>query len=173
MGARDGPLPRRALIGTAGAVLAAALATAFFFLAREPALEIRDGRGRRIAELRIPEGEFSLVFRHSFHLTPVEERFVIEREGSFRARMRLRELRYQSTGVGMPADAEGGYRLEGDFFVVSMDRAFESIPILVSILPGHGVVTGEGYLPFRNWASPEDSIDLRARLVLAPLFPRR
>ncbi|HRY55262.1 MAG TPA: DUF1850 domain-containing protein [Spirochaetia bacterium] len=161
---------RAALFAGAVAALAAA---ALGSLPREPALLIRDGRGRAAAEIRLEDGRFSHVFLHSFHLTPVEERFVIERAGPFRARLRLYELRYRSSGVGMPEDAEGGYRLEEGYFVLSMDRSFDSIPVLVSIVPGHGIVAGDIYSPFRNWAGPEEGLRLSARMVLAPLFPRR
>lgn len=160
-------MQRRARRAAAALIAAAALSAAFLALPREPELLVRDSRGARLAAMRLPDGRFSHVFRHSVHLTPVEERFRIEREGIFVVRLRLYELRYQSSGVGMPADAEGGYRLEGGFFVLSMDRAFDSIPILVSIVPGHGIVAEGMYLPFRNWVAPEGGIRLSARMAIA------
>lgn len=163
------PAPSRRVrltwIGAFGAI-AVAIAAALFALPREPRLVIRDSRGGLLAEFRLPDGRFSQVFLHSFHLTPVEERFEVEPVGRFGARIRLKELRYQSPGVGMPSDAEGGYRLENGFFVLSMDRVFDSIPILISILPGHGIVAEGAYLPFRNWAGPEDGIRLSARMAI-------
>ena len=166
---RDVPRARaRAARALAAAFLAAATAAAaFLFLPREPELVVRDSRGAVLAELRLPDGRFSHVFTHSFHLTPVEERFSVEREGLLGARMRLYELRYQSLGVGMPADAELGYRLEDGVFVLRMDRVFEEIPILVSIVPGHGIVIGDCYQPFRNWAAPKDGIRLSARMTIS------
>ncbi len=158
---------RRALAAAALSLAAAAPTAAFFMLPREPALVVADARGREIARVPVPDGRFSLVFTHSFHLTPVEERYAIERTGTRSASMRLYELRYQSSGVGMPADAEGGYRLEDGFFVLSMDRVLREIPILVSIVPGHGIVAGGTYLPFRNWAAPEGGIRLSARMSIA------
>jgi hypothetical protein len=86
--------------------------------------------------------------------------------------LRLYELHYQSTGVGMPEGAEGGYRLEKGVFVLAMDRCFEKIPLRVSIVPGHGIVAEGLYHPFRDWARPEDPLVLSAERVLA-IKPRR
>ena len=156
----------------AAAALAVAGALAFFEPVREPELVLRDSRGHTLGKIRLPDGHFSHVFVHSFHLTPVEERFMIEPKGLSGARMRLYELRYQSPGVGMPADAEGGYRLENGFFVLSMDRVFDTIPVLVSIVPGHGIVAGGSLRPFRDWAAPEEALRLSARMAIV-FRPRR
>jgi hypothetical protein len=160
-----------ALIVTAAA-LGAAIILAVYEPTREPELVVRSPSGFVLARLPISDGLFSHVFLHSFHLTPVEERFRIEAKGLFGARIRLYELRYQSLGVGMPEDAEGGYRLEDGFFVLKMDRSFDSIPVLVSILPGHGIIADGAYLPFRNWAAPEGALRLSARMAII-FRPRR
>jgi hypothetical protein len=170
-GRRGRPLSfhsRKAAVALAAGILAAAVGPAVFFaLPRGAELLMRDSKGGVLGAIRVPDGRFSLVFVHSFHLTPVEERFAIESRGAFGARMRLYELRYQSSGVGMPADAEGGYRLEDGVFVLNMDRTFDEIPILVSVVPGHGIVAEDCYLPFRNWAAPKDGIRLSARMAIS------
>ena len=130
-------------------------------------LSVRDPRGRELAAVDLPDGRFSHVFIHSFHLTPVEERIELVPGG-----FRLYELRYESCGVGMPADAEGGYRLEDGVFVLDMDRRFKKIPIMVSVLPGHGIIAGDAYLPFRNWARPEDTLVLQPRTKTTLRFRR-
>jgi hypothetical protein len=160
-------LARAAVALAAAAALAVAGVLVFYEPVREPELVVRDSSGALRGRLRVPDGRFSHVFLHSFHLTPVEERFRIEATGRWSARFRLYELSYQSSGVGMPADAEGGYRLENGFFVLTMDRTFDSIPVLVSIVPGHGIMTGDAYWPFRNWADPEAGLELTARMVLS------
>jgi len=171
IGRRGRPLSlhgRKAAGALAAGILAAAVGTAAFFtLPREAELLVRDSKGSVLGAIRVPDGRFSLVFTHSFHLTPVEERFAIARRGVLGARMRLYELRYESSGVGMPADAELGYRLEDGVFVLSMDRSFDEIPILVSVVPGHGIVADDCYLPFRNWAVPKDGIRLSARMAIS------
>ncbi|TFG79440.1 MAG: DUF1850 domain-containing protein, partial [Spirochaetales bacterium] len=104
-------------------------------------------------------GRFDYVFVHSIHLTLVEERFRVDDAGN----LHLFELRYENSGVGMPADEEGGYRLEDGRFILLMDRTFERIPLFVSIVPGHGVSTGGKFYPFTDWAKPEDVLVLSAR----------
>ena len=154
-------------IAAALAILACA-----FLLAFEPIperrLAIYDGHGGRLGGIDLPDGRFDFVFIHSVHLTPVIERYELEDSRSpGPARLHLYELRYQSPGVGMPADAEGGYRLEGSFFVLSMDRRYERIPLRVSIVPGHGIVAEGIYYPFRNWAGPNEALVLKGEKVFA------
>lgn len=120
---------------------------------------MEDRKGRLLAALPLPDGRFSHVFTHSFHLTPVEERFEIGPDGS----LRLHELRYESLGVGMPEDAELGFRLEEGVFVLSMDRRFKEVPIMVSIVPGHGILAGGELLPFDRWVPPGGLLVLRGR----------
>lgn len=129
---------------------------------------VSDDRGRALGRIELPDARFEYVFVHSVHHTPVEELYRVEDRGAFRLPLlRLYELRYESSGVGMPADAEGGYRLEDGKFILKMDRGFERIPLLVSIVPGHGIVAGGAYQGFRNWARPEDALVISGECVLA------
>ncbi len=122
-------------------------------------LLISDGRGTLLCALPLHDGRFDYVFVHSIHQTLVEELFRVDGEG----RLHLFELRYESSGVGMPADAEGGYRLEGSRFILSMDRVFSRIPLFVSIVPGHGVTVAGTFYPFTLWAEPEAVLVITAR----------
>jgi hypothetical protein len=140
------------------AVLVGALVSDFT-LDREPLLVITDLAGKKLAAVAIPDGRFSHVFVHSFHLTPVEERMELDPAGGFR----LYELRYQSCGVGMPTETEEGFRLENGVFILSMQRRFEKIPVMVSILPGHGLMVEGIFYPFDAWATPEDTLVLLAK----------
>lgn len=144
--------------------VAAALALSFLLLAgcaieEERQLVVGDGSGRRLAVLDLPDGRFSHVFRHSFHLTPVEERMEVEGSGT----IRLYELRYESCGVGMPTEVEEGFRLEDGVFVLSMSREFKSIPVMVSPLPGHGVVVDGVFHPFTDWTPIGQQLVLTGR----------
>lgn len=133
--------------------------------AQIPELLVTAPGGKLLAAFRPRDGRFEHVFVHSVHLTPVEELFQIESDGKGGARLHLYELRYESSGVGMPSDAEGGYRLEGGKFVLRMDRGFAEIPLRVSIVPGHGIVVDGSFHPFTDWAPPESPLVLRARIV--------
>jgi len=155
------------------AAFAGVAIAAFVFSPRfEAELLLRDGEGRQLAALPLPHARFEHVFVHSFHLTPVEERFVLEREGLWRARLRLYELRYQDLGTGMPDDAELGFRLENGVFILSMDRRFDRIPIMVSILDGHGIVIDGTFHPFTDWVPKEARIILEGRYALVSRFRR-
>lgn len=133
-------------------------------LALEPSkeleLELTDASGSALAVLALPDGRFDHVFVHSVHRTPVVERFRIEGDPP---RLHLHELRYQSQGVGMPADAEGGFRLEGDTFVLAMDRSFDRIPVMVSPVEGHGLVIQGAFTPFVRYQPPGRRITLSVR----------
>lgn len=148
-------------------LLLAAAATGCAVLRFEsvPELLVADSRGRILAAFRPRDGRFEHVFIHSVHLTPVEEFFRIGTDEKGKARLELYELRYENSGVGMPADAEGGYRLENGKFILAMDRKFYSIPLRVSIVPGHGLIVDGEFHPFTDWAAPESPLLIKARIV--------
>jgi len=147
------------------AALAAAACALRVTAAQIPELIVAEPNGRVLAAFRPRDGRFEHVFVHSVHLTPVEELFQIEPGEKGKARLKLYELRYESSGVGMPADAEGGYKLEGGKFILTMNRSFDAIPLRVSIVPGHGIVVDGKLHPFTDWAAPESPLVLSARIV--------
>jgi hypothetical protein len=131
---------------------------------REPELLLAVGDQAPVAVVRLRDGRFEHVFTHSVHKTPVRELFQVEVKGDA-ALLHLYELRYQSQGVGMPADAEGGYRLEGNTFVLTMDRSFPELQIMVSPVAGHGIVARGAFLPFINYKQPGQRLVLSARMT--------
>jgi len=135
-----------------------------FALVRDLTLHSSDGR--LLASIDLPDAAFGHHYVHSFHLTPVDELFRVEENGS----LRLHELRYESLGVGMPTEVEEGFRLDNGRFILSIDRTFKKIPIMVSIVPGHGITVGERLYPFTDWFRPEDLVVLsgRVRTLLLP-----
>ncbi len=130
----------------------------------EPVLILSDRIGKTVASFRLRDGFFEHVFVHSVNKTPVHERFVVEGSGTDCA-MKLYELRYQSIGSGMPSDAENGFRLEDDEFILSMDRSFKKIPVSVSPLEGHGIVIGKAFTPFTKWFRTGSLVVLTARMT--------
>jgi hypothetical protein len=173
------PAPVEHAMGKRRIAVAAAIlvASAIVFLAAVgfgtvPALDIRDARGHRLATLVLPDGRFDHVFLHSIHRTPVVERFEVEFGSGAASLLRLYELRYQSPGNGMPSESEGEYRLVDGHFVIAMNRVLANIPLIVSIVPGHGVAVAGVFHPFTEWAKPEDALLLDARRVMR-IIPRR
>lgn len=127
------------------------------------ALLISDREDRVIAEIPLPKGRFDHVFVHSFHLTPVVERFEVVPGRDGKPLLHLFELVYQSSGVGMPEGAENGYRLVGGTFILDMSRDFASIPVMVSIVAGHGVTVEGRFYPFTAWVPPETQLVVSAK----------
>lgn len=109
-----------------------------------------------VAELPLPlQGNFIVTYVHSIHKRPVYEYYRANK-----GMLQLYELRYDTTSTGMPSDAEGGFRLEDGFFVLTMDRKFPALPLFVSPIPGHGVII-EGHLYlFTEWVREETALEL-------------
>lgn len=148
-----------------GSLLALAALLAWRFeWARETELLVSTEDGVPPAVISLPDGRFKHVFIHSVHKTPVEECFEIEAEEAGPV-LHLYELRYQSQGVGMPSDAEGGYRLEGGTFILAMDRSFRELPIMVSPISGHGIMAGNNFTPFTNYQQSGHRLVLAARTI--------
>ncbi len=133
---------------------------------------MEDSQGRHLGSLDLPGARFDHVFVHSVHKTPVVERFRIEDRGKEGIRLHLYELDYEDAGVGMPSDAEGGFRLEKGHFILAMDREFARIPIQVSIVPGHGLVAGGRFTAFTTWAREGKGIILEATMATTLRFRR-
>ena len=126
-------------------------------------LTISDRNGALLEAVPVPDGRFDLVYIHSFHLTPVVERYEIRVDDNGAPVLHLFELEYESCGVGMPTEQELGYRLVDSKFELSMDRAFASIPLMISIVEGHGIRVGDEYFPFTKWLPPVSMLVLAAR----------
>lgn len=126
------------------------------------ALVISDRESGKVAEIPLPSGKFDHVFVHSYHLTPVVERFEIKESTEGKPILHLYELDYESCGVGMPSETELGFSLVDGVFILRMSRDFGTIPLLVSIVEGHGLRVDGTFYPFTEWAPPESLLILSA-----------
>ncbi len=154
------------------AFLSAFFAAANLEIVTQHTLFLSDKAGKTIASFQLPDGLFEHVFVHSVNKTPVHERFIVEKYGKDCA-LRLYELRFQSIGSGMPTDAENGFRLEGNEFILSMDRSFQKIPVSVSPLEGHGILIGKVFRPFTRWFRTGNLVVLSARVTRILRIRRR
>ncbi|NLJ46791.1 MAG: DUF1850 domain-containing protein [Treponema sp.] len=139
----------------------AGLAAVFAALPGTQVLEIRNERGRIVARLECEDGQFVHRYVHSVHLSDVDEDYTIEKDGS----LRLTATRFDTLGVGIPYDAEGGFSQEGNRFVLRMDRTYRSLPVRVSPLPGHAILTGDREYPLSRWFAPGDLAILEVRRI--------
>ena len=152
-------------------VTAFAVAVGFLLFPGTPVLDIRNGQGELLARLVCKNGTFVHRYVHSVHLSDVDEEYSIEADGT----LRLTASRFDTLGVGIPFDADGGFSLEGNRFVLRMDRRYRSLPIRVSPLPGHVVITGGREYALSSWVDKEELVILEAKYCprLLVLFPRR
>lgn len=157
-------MKRAAFACSAAIVFLALVAFQVFDVYRKAELLVLDGDGVVKARLELPDGVFDHVYLHSVHKSPVAERFRVESHGLAQATMRLYELRFRDSGVGMPSDVEGGFRLEGDTFILAMHRSFKTIPLRVSPVVGHGLSVGGVFHPFLAWAAPGKPLVLSATM---------
>ena len=131
------------------AVMVGIIVGAVRFVSIVPALQVRNGAGKVISVLPLPDGTFIHHYVHTINLSPVDEYFRVEG-----GKLHLYELRYDTNSVGMPSDSELGYKLEGGRFILQMDRKFDKIPLRVSIRPEDGIIANGAYYPFSAWAGP-------------------
>ena len=126
-------------------------------------LTISDRESRVIAEIPLKSGRFDHVFVHSIHLTPVVERFKVILGPGGAPILHLFELDYESCGVGMPSDTENGYHLVDGKFILDMSRDFAVIPVMVSVVPGHGIAADDHFFPFTDWVPEGTQLFLAAK----------
>lgn len=86
--------------------------------------------GATVAQVQAPGATpaFTISYLHSVTRTPVEERYRIDG-----ATLVETEIRFRQHGPGLPteADAGGTWRREGDTYVVTMERRFDTIAMRV------------------------------------------
>ncbi len=145
-------------------ILFVAFVAALLFLGlgveKDTVLMLRDVEHKIKKELIVPGKEFTLIFIHSVHRTPVYETYLIGDDNKFI----LKEVRYSSLGVGMPFTDEGGvFTNENGQFVLQFTRVFESIPIRVSPIPDHAIKIGDKTYPLLEFAQPDSLIEIRAK----------
>ncbi len=158
---------RRAAAWTLGAAVLAGLAL-LLVLPRVPTLVLRDGRGAVVARIPCEGGGFVHRYVHSVHLSEVDEEYSIERNGI----LHLTASRFDTLGVGIPYDEECGFSLLDGRFELRMDRRYPSLPVRVSPLSGHAILTGGREYPLTDWFAPGDLVVLTARrLPRLPAFP--
>lgn len=84
--------------------------------------------GAALAQVEVPRGTFTIDYVHSVTRTPVDERYRVDGAAIVET-----EIRFRQHGPGLPteADAGGRWRRDGDVYVVSMSRRFDTIPMRV------------------------------------------
>jgi len=115
--------PGIGLLLVPGIALAAGAHAACLTLASNP-----DGRPLGQVEASGASPAFAIRYLHSVTRTPVEERYRIDG-----ASIEETEIRFSQHGPGLPteADPDGTWRRDGDAFVATMHRRFDTIAMRV------------------------------------------
>lgn len=115
--------PGIGLLLVPGIALAAGAHAACLTLASHP-----DGRPLGQVEASGASPAFAIRYLHSVTRTPVEERYRIDG-----ASIEETEIRFSQHGPGLPteADVDGTWRRDGDTFVATMHRRFDTIAMRV------------------------------------------
>jgi len=135
------------------------MSAVYLFLPRVPTLILRNESGGIVVRIPCEDGRFTHRYVHSIHLTNVDEDFQIQANGT----LLLTATKFDTLGVGIPYDADGGFSMEGNRFVLKMNRRYRSLPIRVSPMPGHLIITGGRNYPLTNWFVPEDLVVVEAK----------
>lgn len=115
--------PGIGLLLVPGIALAAGAHAACLTLASNP-----DGKPLGQVETADASPAFAIRYLHSVTRTPVEERYRLDEASIVQT-----EIRFSQHGPGLPtaADDDGSWRREGDTYVVTMRRRFDTIAMRV------------------------------------------
>ncbi len=132
---------------------------------REPILRIYSETGAPLATIAAPDG-FTLSFIHSINLSPVDEEFVVDSDGS----LRLARMTFDQMSTGMPSGSEDGFHVEGGRFVTLPDRIIRDLAVRVSPVPGHVLSANGRTRALTDWAPVGGLLVFRA---VQPYTPRQ
>ena len=84
--------------------------------------------GAPLAQVEAARDTFAIAYVHSVTRTPVDERYRLDGAAIVQV-----SIRFEQHGPGLPteADAGGGWRRDGDAYVVSMERRLDAIAMRV------------------------------------------
>lgn len=106
---------------------------------------------------------FQIEYTHSIHRTDVKETYQILPNGT----IRLIELMYEDTAIGMPSNAEDGEVFEmvnGKYFIRNMKRDFQVIDMRIAQVVGeHKLFVRNQEILFTHLVEPGSLVTLRTR----------
>ncbi|WP_052475970.1 DUF1850 domain-containing protein [Cohnella kolymensis] len=136
------------------------IAAAFIWSWSVPALTIRQLPGNRVV-YQIPmhtDGKFKLIYIHSIHRTPVEERYHINAE----RKIVVDAVVFDTYGVGMPSSlAEGEtLRLEnGKMITENMNRVVGTFDLRIGqVIANHTLYVNDKVIPLSQISAPGSAV---------------
>lgn len=148
--------------------LAAAAVLVAFDVFSAPALVMRTDTDCTVLAAQIrDEVPLTIRFIHSVQKTPVEEFLTVYADGRFH----LTGTRYRSHGVGLPFLAEeGDFRMEGDYFVLDMDRDYLALSLRTGVGTELRIEAGGRAFPLYEMYPAGTRIDLAVEPLYRALF---
>ncbi|KYO64134.1 DUF1850 domain-containing protein [Thermovenabulum gondwanense] len=141
-------------------VLVIAVFFSFYRVEKKVILTVYNADNGKTIEIPLQNNEFTHVFIHSIQKTPVYEDFKVEDN----KKLHLIRTRYFSLGIGLPYAEEGKFENQNGEFVMEMNRFFDTLPIRVSPLKGHGIIANGIMYNFLDFSSPNDLIIISAKV---------
>lgn len=127
-------------------------------------LEIADRKSGQIlfiAPVRADE-QFTIGFTHSIAKTPVDEVFMVARNGE----LIVIETIYESFGAGLPFDTEGQQQLiteNGKYRLINLDRHLPDFLMAVGTVANHQLLIKGRQIPFLQFAQPGQSVRVKVQ----------
>ncbi len=151
------PFDKRILFFVTGLLIA----FLFTSIKNEKILVIEDIDNPKKTSLVLEDDSFVLGYIHSVLLTPATEYFKVAEDNS----LNLYKTVYESFGVGLPFSKEDGeFEIDGDKFILKVERKFDNINMRISPIPKHWLEIGSArYEMLDLIEKPEDLINLYAQ----------
>ncbi|MBS4193680.1 DUF1850 domain-containing protein [Lederbergia citri] len=146
----------------------------FFCIPFQKSFIIEKGNsGKVLAYFPIQQSNktFHILYTHSIHKSEVKETYNILKND----KIRLIEIMYEDTAIGMPSNAEEGETFEmidGKYVIRNMKRDFQSINMRVAQVVGDHILTVNGHkMKFSQMVEPGSLVKLTVkRLSLLQLW---
>ncbi|MCJ8006029.1 DUF1850 domain-containing protein [Lederbergia wuyishanensis] len=106
---------------------------------------------------------FHILYTHSIHKSDVKETYNILNNGT----IRLIEITYEDTSIGMPSNAEEGEifeMIDGKYVISNMKRDFQSISMRVAQVVGdHTIIVNGHQMHFSQVVAPGSLVKLKVK----------
>ena len=109
-----------------------------------------------LGTIRVPDG-FRIRFIHSINLSPVDEDFRIDPEGT----IILERMIFDQFSTGMPSGSDDGFVIKDGRFVTYPGRSMDEIALRVSPLRGHTISYRGKTVALTRWAETGSLLRLR------------
>ncbi|MBW8350444.1 DUF1850 domain-containing protein [Bacillus sp. IITD106] len=138
----------------------------FFCIPFQKSFVIENGKtGKVLAHFPIQQSNktFHILYTHSIHKSEVKETYKIIKKD----KIRLTEIMYEDTAIGMPSNAEEGEifeMIDGKYVIRNIKRDFQSINMRVAQVVGDHTLLVNGHkMKFSKIVKPGTLVKLKVK----------